>query len=100
MQSGARSTFLKPNATNCPKARNHRATTVTVASEAGYTADPLLDFFMERYADAYSAELQSFVKLLSNESVSVPDGQDGLRALELADAALESALSGKTVKLG
>jgi myo-inositol 2-dehydrogenase/D-chiro-inositol 1-dehydrogenase len=82
------------------QAGNHRATTVTVASEAGYTTDPLLDFFMERYADAYSAELQSFVKLLSNESVSVPDGQDGLRALELADAALESALSGKTVKLG
>jgi len=80
-------------------AGNQRSTTVTIASGDGYKTDPLLDFFMERYADAYSAELQSFVKILSGENVSIPDGQDGLRALELADAALESTLSGKTVAL-
>ncbi|MGE4610893.1 MAG: inositol 2-dehydrogenase [Paracoccaceae bacterium] len=82
------------------QAGNHRATTVTIASGEGYKTDPLMDFFMERYAEAYSAELQSFVKTLSGENISIPDGQDGLRALELADAALESAHSGKTVILG
>ncbi|OUS08202.1 inositol 2-dehydrogenase [Rhodobacterales bacterium 52_120_T64] len=82
------------------QAGNHRATTVTVASKDGYKTDPLLDFFMERYADAYRAELQSFVKALSGEIISIPDGQDGLRALELADAALESARSGMSVVLG
>lgn len=81
------------------QAGNHRATTVTIASGEGYKTDPLLNFFMERYAEAYRAELQSFVKVLSGENLSVPDGQDGLRALELADAALESTHSGKVVVL-
>ena len=81
------------------QAGNQRATTVTVANASGYTTDPLLDFFMERYADAYSAELQSFVRTLSGESTPVPDGQDGLRALELADAAFEAARTGTTVVL-
>jgi len=81
------------------QAGNHRATTVTIASGEGYKTDPLLDFFMERYADAYSAELQSFVKMLSGKEISIPDGRDGLRALELADAALESSRTGRTVVL-
>lgn len=81
------------------QAGNHRAHTVTVASAEGYTKGPLLDFFMERYADAYRAELESFVKISAGENLSVPDGHDGLRALELADAALTAAISGKTVLL-
>lgn len=82
------------------EAGNHRATSVTIASGDGYKTDPLLDFFMERYADAYSAELQTFVKILQGEPVLFPDGQDGLRALALADAALASLQAGKTVRLG
>ena len=81
------------------EAGNHRATSVTVATGDGYNCDPLLDFFMERYADAYRAELQSFVKLLSGEQVSIPDGHDGMSALKLADAALESANQGRTIVL-
>lgn len=82
------------------QAGNQRATTVTVASSAGYTVDPLLDFFMERYADAYRDELQTFVKMISGENVVIPSGIDGLKALELADAALESAKSKRTIVLG
>lgn len=82
------------------QAGNQRATTVTVASSAGYTVDPLLDFFMERYVDAYRDELQTFVRMLSGEKVAIPSGIDGLKALELADAALESAKSKTTVILG
>lgn len=82
------------------QAGNQRATTVTVASSAGYTVEPLLDFFMERYADAYRDELQTFVKMISGENVVIPSGIDGLKALELADAALESAKSKRTIVLG
>ena len=81
------------------QAGNHRATSVTTASADGYKTDPLLDFFMERYADAYKAELQSFVKVLAGEKMAFPDGQDGLRALELANAALAALETGKTIML-
>lgn len=82
------------------QAGNQRSTTVTIASEDGYKTDPLLDFFMERYADAYRDELQTFVRMLSGEKVAIPSGIDGLKALELADAALESVRSKATVILG
>lgn len=81
------------------KAGNHRETSVTFASEAGYKFDPLLGFFIECYADAYTAELRSFVAVLSLDNISVPDGKDALRAIELTDAAFASALSGRTVVL-
>ncbi|WP_343563751.1 inositol 2-dehydrogenase [Kiloniella sp. b19] len=80
-------------------ADNPKTTTVVTANAAGYQDEPLMDFFMERYAEAYSRELESFCRLLQGESVSVPDGQDGLQALLLADAAEEAMKTGKTVFL-
>ncbi|MCV6574729.1 MAG: inositol 2-dehydrogenase [Cohaesibacter sp.] len=80
-------------------AENMRPTTVVIANEAGYQQDPLLDFFMERYADAYKSELQTFCAILAGEEKSYPGGLDGLKALELADAAVQSLETGKSVKL-
>ena len=80
-------------------AENVRATTVTIANAEGYHAEPLLDFFMERYAAAYKNELAYFVKSLEDNTVITPDGSDGMKALELADAAVLSMETGKTVKL-
>ncbi len=68
-------------------AENKRTTTVTVANENGYTAEPLMDFFMERYVDAYRIELESFVKSLTEGTAMSPSGIDGLKALELAETA-------------
>ncbi len=80
-------------------AENMRSTTVTVANEQGYTAEPLMDFFMERYAEAYKNELGCFVKSVLENNTITPDGNDGLKALELADAALISLQTGETVTL-
>ena len=80
-------------------AENLRATTVTIANEDGYHTEPLLNFFMERYAAAYKNELAYFVKSLEENTVITPDGSDGLKALELADAAVQSMELGKTIKL-
>ncbi|PCI04015.1 MAG: inositol 2-dehydrogenase [Hyphomicrobiales bacterium] len=80
-------------------AENLRATTVTIANEEGYHTEPLLDFFMERYAAAYKNELAYFVKSLEENTVITPDGSDGLKSLELADAAVKSMEQGKTIKL-
>jgi myo-inositol 2-dehydrogenase/D-chiro-inositol 1-dehydrogenase len=80
-------------------AGNRRATTVTIADARGYAVDPALPFFLERYADAYRAEIDTFIRgVLDGEPLS-PTGEDGLRAQELADSATESARSGETVRL-
>jgi myo-inositol 2-dehydrogenase / D-chiro-inositol 1-dehydrogenase len=78
-------------------AENIRNTTVTVANKDGYHADPLLDFFMQRYTDAYRLELTHFVEAVSAGKQPSPSGADGLRALQLADAAVESMKTGKRI---
>jgi myo-inositol 2-dehydrogenase/D-chiro-inositol 1-dehydrogenase len=80
-------------------AGNLRATTVTVADADGYRAEPLLDFFMERYAEAYRRELTAFVEAVEADTPMAPDGADGLRALELADAANRSVAEGRSVSV-
>ena len=76
---------------------NQHVTGVTLANADGYRTDPLLDFFMTRYAEAYRRELQSFVAAATGGGTFKPDGEDGLRSLELADAALRSMREGRTV---
>lgn len=80
-------------------AENMRATTVTLANQDGYQQEPLLDFFMERYAQAYQNELGYFVTCLTQGQEIQPNGLDGLKALELADAALQSMQQQKTILL-
>jgi myo-inositol 2-dehydrogenase/D-chiro-inositol 1-dehydrogenase len=55
--------------------------------------------FLERYADAYRLELDAFVTAVLDGTPLAPDGEDGLRAQLLADAATEAAKSGRPVRL-
>lgn len=80
-------------------AANQRATTVERATSAGFVRDPALNFFLERYADAYRAELDAFVTGVLGGDALVPSGEDGLSAQRLADAATDSATSGRLIKL-
>lgn len=52
---------------------------------------PYRNFFLERYAGAYAAELEEFVKLARGEKSTSPTFEDGRAALLLADAAQRSA---------
>ena len=79
---------------------NMRATSVSVANSDGYHAEPLLASFMVRYADAYRQELTAFVEALETGAPLSPTGEDGLRALELADAAVRSMETGRLVRVG
>ena len=60
---------------------------------------PYLDFFLQRYAEAYRAELAAFVELARGGESRSPGFEDGRAALVLADAAAESAASGRTVSV-
>src|SRR6478736_1851909 len=71
-------------------AGNQYATTVEHADGSGYSRDPVLPFFLERYADAYRLELDAFISSVLDGTPLAPDGEDGLRAQLLADAATEA----------
>lgn len=81
------------------RAGNQRETTVEIATGHGFTTDPALPFFLERYAAAYRAELDAFVDAIGSGTAPAPGGADGLAALLLADAATESARTGQSVRL-
>ena len=55
-------------------------------------------FFLQRYADAFKNEWNHFVDVLDGAD-SLSPGVNGERALALADAALESLTTNKTVQL-
>jgi myo-inositol 2-dehydrogenase / D-chiro-inositol 1-dehydrogenase len=52
---------------------------------------PYQDFFLQRYAEAYAAELDAFIALARGEASSSPTFEDGRAALALADAAQRAA---------
>ena len=86
-------------ATGMLRAGNVHASTVEVANKAGFTADPALNFFLERYAGAYRAELIAFIAAVEGGKKPSPSGEDGLMAQKLADAATQSNQTGQPVKL-
>ncbi|MEH6577483.1 MAG: inositol 2-dehydrogenase [Amphritea sp.] len=62
--------------------------------------EPLYDFFIDRYQQAYDLQLNAFVEALEEGKPVSPSFQDGLRAQRLADAAQQALESGLAVKLG
>jgi len=77
---------------------NLRATTVRRWSGAATDArEPLLNFFLERYADAYRTEFEMFRAAAEAGAPMPVTARDGRQALRLADCALESALTGRAV---
>jgi len=81
------------------RADNVPATTVETAGAAGFTREPALPFFLERYGAAYRAELDEFLKALRGEPAALATGEDGRQALVLADAAQRSLETGRPVAL-
>jgi myo-inositol 2-dehydrogenase/D-chiro-inositol 1-dehydrogenase len=80
---------------------NLRPTAILKSNEAATDArDPLLPFFVERYAQSYVHEIDDFIAaVLSRRKPSV-GAEDGRRALLLADAALQAHRTGRTVRVG
>ncbi|HET7714054.1 MAG TPA: inositol 2-dehydrogenase [Bauldia sp.] len=81
------------------RAGNIHETTVETATKTGFATDPVLNFFLERYAQAYRDELAAFIDAVEKGKPTSPSGYDGLMAQRLADAATESWKSGQPVKI-
>lgn len=77
---------------------NVTADSVRAYTESGTEqASPYQHFFLERYNAAYRAELDAFATSIRTGVAPSPGFDDGMAALILADAATESAASGKSV---
>ena len=85
-------------------AENEHPVRIEVATASGYARPPLHDFFMTRYIAAYANEINAFISAVDaaddgGETDGIPTGIDGLNALLIAEAALESANSGRLVTI-
>ena len=79
--------------------RNQQPTTLERYGADGIRQDSLLRFFIERYAESYRRELDGFVEALAAGRAPGIGLDDGRRALAIAEAAVESAKTGKAVPL-
>jgi len=80
--------------------RNQQPTTLERYGTSGIRRDPLLRFFIERYAESYRRELDDFVRAMGEKRAPSITLDDGRRALLIAEAAVASAKSGKPVPIG
>jgi predicted dehydrogenase len=81
-------------------AGNQTATSVRRSGAAGTeAAAPYLNFFLDRHADAYRAELDHLVSCVEQGTAPSPGFADGRAALVLADAANESLRTGRAVRV-
>jgi myo-inositol 2-dehydrogenase/D-chiro-inositol 1-dehydrogenase len=78
---------------------NQQPTTLERHDASGIRRDPLLRFFIERYASSYARELDEFITAVEEQRAPPIGIDDGRCALRIADAAVASAKSGKPVAL-
>jgi myo-inositol 2-dehydrogenase/D-chiro-inositol 1-dehydrogenase len=79
---------------------NLRPTTIRRWSATTTDArEPLLNFFLERYMQAYKSEVDAFIDAMIDNKPLPTSVDDGLKALRLAECALEAARTGRTVQV-
>jgi myo-inositol 2-dehydrogenase/D-chiro-inositol 1-dehydrogenase len=79
---------------------NLRATTVRrYSAKETEVQDPILNFFLERYVDAYRIELDRFAQAVEQGTAMPVTVRDGCQALKLAEAAIQSVATGSAVKV-
>lgn len=77
---------------------NLRPTTMRLTTaEMTDAQEPLLNFFLERYAQAYRAEMNAFVDAIADGKPMPTTVRDGVLALRLAECAVESVRTGRAV---
>jgi myo-inositol 2-dehydrogenase/D-chiro-inositol 1-dehydrogenase len=80
-------------------AGNRIVNTVELANADAVTTEKPVYFFLERYAEAYKAELAAFVEAVTKKKPMPVGAEDGREAIVLAEAAVKSLKTGKPVKI-
>ena len=81
------------------RAENLNPTTVEHFGAAGVVSDKPYPGFQSRYDAAYAAELSAFIAAVERGAKVEPGPRDGRQVLVLANAAKESYLTGKPVRI-
>jgi len=81
------------------QAANHTPTEVVASTAKAVTRDLPENFFLQRYRAAYANEMQHFFAVLTGRQALRTSVEDGVKALELADAATASWREGRIVRL-
>lgn len=81
------------------QAGNHAPTEVVASTAKAVSRDLPEHFFLERYRAAYAGEMAHFFAVLSGTEKLRTTIADGLKALELADAATASWREGRIVRM-
>ncbi len=80
-------------------AGNRIVNTVELANADAVTTEKPVYFFLERYADAYQAELAAFIAALTAKKPMPVGPEDGREAIVLAEAAVKSLKTGRPVRI-
>lgn len=78
---------------------NDSASTVVISNENGVTGEKPLFFFLERYMDAYAAEIRCFVDAIENDTDTPLGVEDGLEPVLMGLAAKRSLAEHRPVKI-
>ncbi|MEM9647816.1 MAG: inositol 2-dehydrogenase [Bacteroidota bacterium] len=81
------------------KVDNPLKSSVSIATENGSGLDRHLNFFMDRYESSYLEEMRVFVDALKNKTPMPVSGEDGLKAMLLAEAANTSLKENRPIKI-
>ncbi|MCF7567466.1 inositol 2-dehydrogenase [Sabulilitoribacter arenilitoris] len=81
------------------KVDNPLKTGVKISTEKGTVSDRNLNFFMDRYEASYLVEMSSFINALINNKPMPVTGEDGLKAMLIAEAANSSLAQNHPIKL-
>lgn len=83
----------------CVMVGNPRPTEVTINSAEDTKTDKPLYFFIERYREAYLAEMKEFIKCIQENTEPPVGGLDGKISVQMGYAAKESLIKGSFVKI-
>ncbi len=83
----------------CVMADNDQPNTSKLLTANGILSETFLWFFVERYKEAFAAEVKAFVDVIATNSEPLVTGIDGLKAVLIARAADESARENKPIKV-
>ena len=81
------------------RVENQNVSTVVTSNDHGIISQKPPYFFLERYMDAYQAELEAFIQMLMDKSEPQVTGLDGRMPVVIGLAAWKSYREGRPVKL-
>ena len=77
----------------------NRRSELKISTETGSKLDNHLNFFMDRYESSYLEELKAFIEAVKNDTVVPVSGEEGLKAMIIAEAANKSLKENMPVRI-